>query len=161
MRYLTLYIILLLFWLLLTFDLGTANLLTGAVAALIATLFFGRYFVKGVKKFYQPARYFWLLVYLFIFIWECLKANLDVAYRVLHPRLPINPGIVKIKTKLKNELSQTALANSITLTPGTMTVDINEDEMYIHWIDVKEQEIGKASEKIAGRFEKIIERVFE
>jgi multicomponent Na+:H+ antiporter subunit E len=90
-----------------------------------------------------------------------IKANFDVAYRVLHPRLPINPGLVKIKTGLKSEVSKTFLANSITLTPGTMTVDIKGDELYIHWIDVKEREVAKATEAIAGKFEKILERVFE
>ena len=91
MKYLVLFILLVLFWLLLTFDLSAENLIIGAVAALVATLFFGKYFVTGVKKLFHPARYFWLLVYVFIFIWECLKANFDVAYRVLHPAMPIKP----------------------------------------------------------------------
>jgi multicomponent Na+:H+ antiporter subunit E len=91
MRYITLFIILFLFWLLITFELTPANLIVGGVAALIATLFFGRYFVENVRKFFQPVRYFWLIIYLFIFIWECLKANFDVAYRVIHPAMPIKP----------------------------------------------------------------------
>jgi multicomponent Na+:H+ antiporter subunit E len=77
--------------------------------------------------------------------------------------MPINPGIVKIKTRLKSEAALTFLANSITLTPGTLCVDIEKDEgvLYIHWINVKNKDIIKATEHISERFEKIIEKVFE
>ena len=86
-----------------------------------------------------------------------------MAYLVIHPNLPIKPGIVKIKTNLKTDAGLTMLANSITLTPGTMTVDINKEkgEMYIHWIDVKTTDVDEATEEIGGRFEKIIKEIFE
>ena len=60
-----------------------------------------------------------------------IKANIDVAYRVLHPARPIKPGIVRIRTSLKNPVGKLALANSITLTPGTMTMQIVKDRHYI------------------------------
>ncbi len=161
MRYLTLFIILFLFWLLLTFELSPENLITGAVAAVITTLFFGRFFVRGVKKFFQPARYFWLLVYLFIFIWECLKANFDVAYRVLHPAMPIKPGIVKVKLNLESNIGRTFLAMSITMTPGTIAVDIIDDHIFIHWIFISSTDPEVYSKKISGRFEKHLKRIFE
>ncbi len=161
MRYLTLFIILFLFWLLLTFELSPENLITGAVAAVITTLFFGRFFVRGVKKFFQPARYFWLLVYLFIFIWECLKANFDVAYRVLHPAMPIKPGIVKVKLNLESNIGRTFLAMSITMTPGTIAVDIINDHIFIHWIFISSTDPEVYSKKISGRFEKHLKRIFE
>jgi multicomponent Na+:H+ antiporter subunit E len=161
MRYVALFIILVLFWLLLTFDLRPANLVTGAVAALVATLFFGRFFVKGVSKFLQPARYFWLLVYIFIFIWECLKANFDVAYRVLHPAMPIKPGIVRVKLNLESDIGRAFLAMSITMTPGTIAVDIINDHIYIHWINVSSTDPEVYSRKISGRFERHLKRIFE
>ena len=161
MRYLTLFIILFLFWLLLTFDLSLGNQVTGAAAALIATLFFGRFFVRGARKFLQPARYFWLLVYLFVFIWECLKANFDVAYRVLHPAMPIKPGIVKVKLNLESDMGRAFLAMSITMTPGTIAVDIIDDHIFIHWIFVSSMEPEVYSKKISGRFEKHLKKIFE
>lgn len=161
MRYLTLFIILSLFWILLTFDLDPANLMTGAATAIIATLFFGRYFVRGVRKFFQPARYFWLLVYLCIFIWECLKANFDVAYRVIHPAMPIKPGIVKVKLNLESDMGRTFLAMSITMTPGTIAVDIIDDHIYIHWIYISTTDPEVYPKKISGRFEKHLKRIFE
>ncbi|MHC4194088.1 MAG: Na+/H+ antiporter subunit E, partial [Planctomycetota bacterium] len=75
----------------------------------------------------SPVRIFWALVYLPVFFYYVIVANLDVVYRALHPKMPINPGIVKIKTVLKTESGITALANSITLTPGTLTVDLTDD----------------------------------
>jgi len=161
MKYFTYFLIIFLFWLVLTFELSTANLIVGCAAAFVTTLFFGKYFVTNVKKFYQPHRYFWLFIYLFIFIWECLKANFDVAYRILHPALPIKPGIVKVKLDITSKFGRAILANSITMTPGTITVDIIDDYIYIHWIYVHSTDPEIYSKKISGRFEKYIKRIFE
>ena len=161
MRYLTLFIIAFIFWLALTFELSLANILVGVGAALLTTLFFGKYFVGGAGKFYQPQRYYWLIIYIFVFLWECLKANFDVAYRVLHPALPIKPGIVKVKLDLKTPMARTMLAASITMTPGTITVDIIDDFIYIHWIYVSSTDPEVYSRKISGRFEKYLKRIFE
>ncbi|KPK83885.1 MAG: hypothetical protein AMS27_11620 [Bacteroides sp. SM23_62_1] len=161
MRYITLFIILFLFWLLITFQLTPANLIVGGVSALIATLFFGRYFVENVRKFFQPARYLWLIIYLFIFIWECLKANFDVAYRVIHPAMPIKPGIVKVRLNLETQIARTFLAMSITMTPGTIAVDIIDDYIYIHWIYISSTDPEIYSRKVSGRFEKYLKKIFE
>jgi multicomponent Na+:H+ antiporter subunit E len=161
MKYVTLFILSLLFWLLLTFKITVPNLIAGSLAALLCTLFFGRFFIKNVYKLLQPQRYFWFSVYLVVFVWECLKANLDVAYRVLHPAMPIRPGIVRVKTTLKSELARTLLANSITMTPGTITVDIIDDYFYIHWIYVRSEDPEVYTEMIMGAFEKYIKRIIE
>jgi multicomponent Na+:H+ antiporter subunit E len=161
MQYLTIFILSLLFWFLITFRLTLPNLIVGSVAALITTLIFGRYFLRNVYKFLQPHRYFWLMVYLLIFIWACIKANFDVAYRVLHPAMPIKPGIVKVKTELKSEFARTILANSITMTPGTISVDIIGDYLYIHWIYVRSEDPEVYTHIISGQFEKFIKKIFE
>jgi multicomponent Na+:H+ antiporter subunit E len=151
----------LLFWFLITFRLTIPNLVVGSIAALITTLIFGRYFLRNVYKFLQPQRYFWLMVYLVIFIWACIKANFDVAYRVLHPAMPIKPGIVKVKTELKSEFARTILANSITMTPGTISVDIIGDYLYVHWIYVRSEDPEVYTHIISGQFEKFIKKIFE
>lgn len=161
MRTLALFILSFIFWLLLTLDLSAANLIAGAAAALFTSLLFAKYFFKNVVKFIQPVRYFWFLIYLFIFIWECIKANFDVAYRVLHPAMPIKPGIVKVKLELQSDFARTMLANSITMTPGTITVDIVGDELFVHWIYVRSEDPEVYSQKIAGKFEKYIKKIFE
>ena len=161
MKYITLFILSFIFWLLLTFDFTVANLIVGAVASIICALFFGKFFITNVYKLLQPRRYFWFIVYLFIFIWECIKANLDVAYRVLHPAMPIRPGIVKVKTTLKSDMAKMLLANSITMTPGTISVDIIDDYLYIHWIYISSDDPEVYTGIITGAFEKYIKRIIE
>lgn len=161
MRYLALFILSFVFWLLLTFDLSLPNLVAGGVAALVTSLLFTKYFFHNVVKFIQAKRYFWFVVYLVIFTWECIKANFDVAYRVLHPAMPIKPGIVKVKLDLKSEFARTMLANSITMTPGTISVDLIDDILFVHWIYVSSEDPEVYSRKIAGKFEKYIKKIFE
>ncbi|MFP4025651.1 MAG: Na+/H+ antiporter subunit E [Thiohalospira sp.] len=161
MKYILFFIISLILWLLLSFNLTISNIIIGVIASFITTIFFGKYFIKDVIPFLQPQRYFWLIVYLFIFIWECIKANFDVAYRVLHPAMPIKPGIVKVKLNLKTNIAKTILANSITMTPGTISVDIIDDIIYVHWIYVSSEDPEVYSQKISGRFEKYIKKIFE
>ena len=75
--------------------------------------------------------------------------------------MPIKPGIVKIKLGLKTNIAKTILANSITMTPGTISVDIVGDEIYVHWIYVSSENPEEYSHKISGRFEKYIKKIFE
>jgi multicomponent Na+:H+ antiporter subunit E len=161
MRYLTVFILSMIFWLMLTFEITVSNLIVGAVASLITSLFFTGFFVKNVYKLLQPKRYFWFIIYLFVFVWECIKANVDVAYRVLHPAMPIRPGIVKVRTSLKSDLAKMLLANSITMTPGTITVDIIGDYLYIHWIYIRSEDPEVYTEIITGAFEKYIKKIIE
>jgi len=161
MRYLTLFILSLIFWMLLTFDFTAPNIIVGAVSSIICALFFGRVFIKNIHKLLEPRRYFWFIVYLFIFIWECIKANIDVAYRVLHPAMPIRPGIVKVRTTLKSDMAKMLLANSITMTPGTISVDIIGDYLYIHWIYIRSEDPEVYTKIITGAFEKYIKRIIE
>ena len=161
MRYLAVFLLSMFFWLMLTFEFTVPNIIVGAVASCITSLIFARFFVKNVYKLLQPHRYFWFLVYLIVFIWECIKANIDVAYRVLHPAMPIRPGIVKVKTTLKSEMAKMLLANSITMTPGTISVDIIDDYLYIHWIYISSDDPNVYTEIITGAFEKYIKRIIE
>lgn len=161
MRYVTVFILSLIFWLLITFKFTVANFAAGAVASLITSVIFGRYYFHNVYKFLQMHRYFWFVVYLITFIWACIKANFDVAYRVLHPAMPIRPGIVKIKTSLRSEFAKTLLANSITMTPGTITVDIIDDDIYIHWIYIRSEDPEVYTKMITGQFEEYIKKFAE
>ena len=150
-------------WLLLCFSLDWQHIVVGAVVALLVTVITGGLFITRPHLLKNPLRYVWFLYYIPVFIWECFKANVDMAFRVAHPDLPIKPGIVKVKTRLRSETGLTFLANSITLTPGTLTVDIDQEHsiLYIHWINVSSTDIEKASQIIVTRFEKILEKIFE
>lgn len=109
----------------------------------------------------HPRRVIYFLAYIPAFLWEMIKSNFDVAYRVLHPKMPINPGIVRIPVTLKSNYGKTILANSITLTPGTLTLDVKDQNFYVHWLNIQAYEPEKAAEMIIGRFMKFLEKVFQ
>jgi len=158
-----LFIFAFLVWMGLTWPPDRQHFIIGVLVAGFVSFMTGDMFVQRPHVFKNPKRYFWFLYYLPIFIWECFKANIDVAWRVGHPDMPISPGIVKVKTILKSDTGLTFLANSITLTPGTLSVDIDQKKsfIYVHWIDVKDKDIEQATGLIVRRFEKILSRIFE
>lgn len=159
-----LFLIAFLVWSLLTWVPDAQHLIIGIFVAWLVTFMVSDLFNSQPKVAKLPLRAFYFCVfYLPIFLWECLKANIDVAYRVLHPALPINPGIVKVETSLKSDVALTFLANSITLTPGTLSVDIDKDNgvLYIHWIDVKAKDVESCTRIIVQRFERILKKIFD
>jgi len=162
MRRLIYFAVALVVWLLLTWSLDTQMLIAGVIASIIVVVLFHEIMPKEHKVFISPVRMFWLLLYVPVFFYYMLIANFDVVYRALHPKMPIKPGIVKIKTKLKTDSGITALANSITLTPGTLTVDLTDDGfLYVHWINVKSDDVEQATKFVAKRFEWFLEKIFE
>ncbi len=148
-------------WILLTWSFTPQELLAGVVISLLAELLLGDIFPLEAVIVFYPRRLFWLVCYFWVFLWALIKANFDVAYRVLNIYLPIKPGIVKVRTTLKTDMARTFLANSITLTPGTMSVDLIGDHLYIHWINVTSTDIQRDTEIIVKGFEKYLERIFE
>ena len=142
MRFLVTAIVAYLLYLILTIGSGTlllwnaAELIIGAVFALVAAALLKNRYLKKSLRMLNPIRWFIWLIYLFPFFFAMAVANVDVAYRVITGR--INPGIVKISPNLKNDMALTILANSITLTPGTLSVDVDEktNDLYVHWINV-------------------------
>ncbi len=150
-------------WALLNWLPDWQHLMIGVFICAFVALITADLFPEGFARLFDIKRYLWALYYIPVFLWECIKANIDVAYRVSHPDIPIMPGIVRIKTGLKSDVALTFLANSITLTPGTMCVDIDKDKgiLYIHWIYVKDRDIEQATKTIVGRFERILKGIFE
>jgi multicomponent Na+:H+ antiporter subunit E len=162
MRRLIYFVLAFIVWLLLTWQLDVQIIVAGLIASAVVSLLFHEMLPKEHLVFISPVRIFWFLVYMPVFFYYVIKANFDVVYRALHPKMPIRPGIVKIKTDLKTESGITALANSITLTPGTLTVDVTDDGfLYVHWINVKSDDVEQASQYISRRFEWFIRKIFE
>ena len=132
----------------------------GAIVSLILAIVIADTlnFEFGLKSL--PRVLIFVFAYIPRFLLELIKANVDVARRVLNPSLPINPGFIRIPTDIKSEYGKLTLANSITLTPGTLALDMDEDYIYIHWIDVKGETIEERQTQVSGVFEKILRRVF-
>ena len=166
MKRLVLFILLFSFWLLLTWS-GKPELAflqdvgVGLAVAALVTWTLGDATVGGTVRWLQPRRYGWALAYLCVLAGSIVMANLEVAYRVLHPAMPIRPGIVRVKTKLHSPAARTVLGNSLTLCPGTLTVDIqNDGTIFVHWIYVRSQDADEATREIIGRFEWYLARIF-
>ena len=147
-------------WLALTSKLDPSELIAGGAVCLMVSSFGAHIYARLGLPSIGIKRILYSLAYVTVLFWEVMRANVDVAYRVLHPRMPIRPGIVVIKTSLKSDIAKLILANSITLTPGTFTLDVIGDELLVHWINVKSEDIDEATRMIGRRFEKYLRVIF-
>ena len=158
-------------YLILTTGSGTLGLwsieeiILGLILSLIVGFVARTIFVKKSFRMLNPVRWLTFLAYVVgPFFVAMAKANIDVAYRVITGK--INPGIVKISPNLKTDLGITMLANSITLTPGTLSVDIDEEknDLYIHWINVDKKALAKKPvdcKHVCGGFPEWVRRIAE
>ena len=147
-------------WLLLTWSLFWQDALAGVFFSLVICALVSRLSSGRVFAFLHPRRIFWALVYVPYFLGYCVRANLDVAYRVLHPDTPIRPGFVRVTTALPSQAARVILASSITLTPGTLTVELDGSDLYIHWICVAGRDTEEYTRRVASHFERILMEVF-
>lgn len=146
-----------LLWLLLTGTLHPQEVVAGLAVALLATLVAGpRLGILGGLRL-SPAAPVYVLRYLVHFLIALVKANLDMARRVLSPSLPLNPAVVEVRTGLRSDLGRLLLANSITLTPGTLSVDVQDERILVHWVDCPPgADLHAATQAIAASFERHI-----
>jgi len=160
-KFLYTFIIMFILWIGFTTSFETTELIVGVIVSLIIALFTDRIFSCCGLKVLKPHKIIYFIQYFIIFLIALIKSNFDVAKRVISPELPINPGIVKFKTKLTNGFARMVLANSITLTPGTLTIDSIGDTFYVHWIDVTSDDPKIVYKEIAESFEKILIKIYE
>jgi len=133
MRAVRLWVLLLAFWMILAGTLSVVDLVMGSVIAGVLAVWSDRFLWSGLEPpvltWRQALRF---LAYIPYLVFEIVRAAIYVAEKVLDPRLPIDPVIVEIRSPLTREISRVALANSITLTPGTLTVDVDGPVFHIH-----------------------------
>ncbi|MDJ0740939.1 MAG: Na+/H+ antiporter subunit E [Gammaproteobacteria bacterium] len=143
------------FWLLLVGSVTGQEVVAGLlVAAAVAALNADRPPVLAGLRL-SPMAPVAFVLYLVTLLRALLRANLDVARRVLTPSLPIRPAMVRVKTSLRSDLGRLVLANSITLTPGTLSVDVDDDAVVVHWIDCAPgTDLEAATRAIAADFER-------
>ena len=151
--YLVLTGVLFLLWVLLSGSLAAEELIAGMVVAIVAAIATSHIeLFNGIKlEPYAPVA---LAKYLVHFVVALVRANLDMARRVLTPALPLHPEIVEVQTQLQSDLGRLLLANSITLTPGTLTVDVKDSRLLVHWVDSRAgTNLEQATRAIAAGFE--------
>lgn len=157
MRYIITFLILFLLWILWSGRFDAFHLSLGAASCALVTfmshnlLFKRKEFTSGFAV--EAVRF---LKYLPWLLYQILLANIHVAYLALSPRMPIDPGIIKFKTRLKDDISLAVFANSITLTPGTITADIRDGQYYVHALSRK-----VAEDLMTGEMENKVAHVFE
>lgn len=137
------------------------ELILGAVVSVIISVLFGKTSAYTFDLKWFSGIVMFIVLYIPVFLIELIKSNLDVMMRVLSPKMPINPGFVRVPTQLKGEVAKLTLANSITLTPGTITLDANEDVLFVHWIDVQKKDSEIDWRAVSEPFESLLRRVFK
>lgn len=151
---------LLLFWVMLMNTLAADVLIVGVVASLGIALLF-RNGLSFFTEFRATPQAFIAGVGYFAFFFRALvRANLRLTTIVLSPDLPINPGIVKVRTRLRSRMGRLMLANSITLTPGTLTVELDGEWIYVHWVTMTADDVDAATEEIVTGFEQYLEVMY-
>lgn len=148
------------FWLMLSGTLTADVLLVGAVVSLLIALLYPNGLSFFTEFRFTPAAIVAGFRYYGYFFKELFKSNLTLAGIVLSPSLPIAPAIVKVRTKLKSRMGRLMLANSITLTPGTLSVELEGEWLYVHCVSVGTTEVEAATAEIVSGFESYLEVMY-
>jgi multicomponent Na+:H+ antiporter subunit E len=144
-------VLFLLFWVILCEQLSIEVFILGMAVSAVVYHFNRNLFTTASLRFSKLPLY---ALYLMLLLKEIVLANISVAKIVLSPKMNISPCIVRLKTQLKSSLHRAILANSITLTPGTLTVQLKEDELVVHCL-VKEN----IPDLIHSKFEKLLLKI--
>lgn len=154
------FIVFYILWLVLA-GVNQQELIAGAVVSALLAVVVGKLvnYEFGPRTLVTLVKYTFL--YIPLFLWKLVLANFQMAKMVLSPTLPIKPGFVVLKTGLKSDIAKLSLANSITLTPGTLSLDIENEEVLIHWVKVEGETEAEHQALISKEFEKTLGGIFE
>jgi multicomponent Na+:H+ antiporter subunit E len=148
------------FWILLSGEFTFILITSGIIASLIVAYLSHDIFIGKADLKTEVGRVFRFIKYVPWLLWQIILCNVEIAYLVLNPKPLVDPQIVRFKPDLKTDLGIVTLANSITLTPGTVTVEANEEEFVIHAIWKKSAE-GIISGEMQRKVKKIEGDVME
>lgn len=144
------------FWLVISASLAPADLALGAVLSLLLGAWSARFLWGGEAPAVSARELLALLKFLVLFSREVFQSAVHVARIVVDPRLPIRPRLIVCRTRLEREVSRVAFANAVSMTPGTLTVDIDGGTFLIHCLDEE-----TAAHLLSGALERKIAQVFE
>lgn len=147
-------------WLVFTGTLAPYSLLVGFVFSVVIALGTYSLFIhdKEADRRSLLPHIHWLLVYLLVVVYKMYIASFKVLVHVIQG--DINPRVVHFRTRLKSDLARVLLANCITLTPGTITLHLDDDHLIVHWLDATTTHSKYAGELIKGQFEKLLKKIF-
>ena len=140
-------------WMVLTLSWHVENILVGLGISFGIALFYVKLFQDSKL---QSINIYWLFVYILVLLKNLITSNFKITKRTLSKNMRLDPAIVGVKTTLNSEWKILLLANSITLTPGTLTLEVEDDILYIHVIECKSQD---KKYEIIREFEEIISKI--
>lgn len=143
-------------WLLLANSLAPGQILLGGLLALALPLFTARFWPDRPR----PRRPLQILAYILVLLWDITVANLTVARLILHPTRKLRPAFIRLPLDLGNDFAIVVLANTISLTPGTVSADLSPDRrsLLIHVLDVEDERAIIA--RIKHRYERPLQEIF-
>ena len=147
-------------WLLFTWSLDPGSIIAGILSSLTVSAVTYSIFIdesEAELRAHLP-RLHYLLIFAGVLIFNMYVASFRVLWQIV--RGNINPGIVHFRTRLKTDIARVALASSITLTPGTITLDLADDHLVVHWLDARTTHSRYAGRLIKGAHEKLLKKVW-
>ena len=142
------------FWIFLSGEFTFVLILSGIISSLFVSYLCHDILIGKTNIKVSIMRIIRFIKYLPWLLWQIMLANLDLVYRVLHPEMPIDPAIIRFKNNYKTEIGMVILGNSITLTPGTVTIEVNKDEFIVHAIAKK-----PLKALLAGEMQKKVKKI--
>lgn len=147
-------------WLLFAWDLSARTIVIGLLQCVVVAVLTYPVFIQDdeAARRSQLPRVHMLGVYLLVLVFNMYVASFKVLWQILRGR--INPGVVHFRTRLNSDIARLALSNSITITPGTITLQLDDDHLIVHWLDARTTHSKYAGKLIKGTYEKLLSRVW-
>lgn len=147
-------------WLLFSWSLAPASLMVGAVfavgvASLTYSVFIDRSEAQRRSLLPRPHA---AVLFLLVLVLRMYLSSFRVAVMAVTGR--IDPGVVHFRTRLRSDIARVLLANAITTTPGTLTLELDDDHLIVHCLEVRTRHSRRAGELVMGPFERLLRRVF-
>lgn len=147
-------------WLLFTGSFQPRSLLMGGGFSFIIALTTFKLFIdddEAARRTLLP-RIHWLVFYFILLIWKLYAASFRTAFAVIRGRY--TPRVVHFRTRLNSDIARSVISGSITLTPGTITLELTEDHLVVHWLEASTTHSRYAGDLVKGSFEKILRRIW-
>jgi len=154
-------VILLGIWLSLTLSTDVQEIVLGVVVSVLVAVATHGALTGNLFRLLKPRKLIAAIGYVLYLLGQMVKANIDVFFRIFRPVIPLKPGIVKVNLSLKSERAKVIVANSITLTPGTITIDIVGDHIFVHWIFLPDGDVHAETQSMVDGFAGRLEKIFE
>lgn len=147
-------------WLLFSWSIAPRTLLLGLIHSTVIALLTYRIFIEHdeVARRSHVPRIPVLLLYVLHLVFQMYIASFRVLWQILRGR--INPGVVHFRTRLRSDVARLALTSSITLTPGTITLLLDDDHLIVHWLDARTSHSRYAWSLVAESHERLLKRIW-